>query len=474
MKTDMSREKEFIKNTFILSIGKFLPKLASFITLPILTGYLTKAEYGTIDYIATLIMLVIPIATLQIQTAAFRYLIDCRKDPIGISDIISTIITVTIPISLVASIVVSFFFSEFSVSIRVLVAVYFFLDTMHQTMGQITRGLGYNLYYSLSSILLSIAYTISVILFVFIAKKGLFGALLALSMAQLIGTLYLINKTKALHYYMLSRFSFSKVRELLVYSAPLVPNNLSAWVLKLSDRIVIKNFIGIEANAAYAVANKIPNLLAIAQNLIVMAWQENASIAVNDKDADKYYSSMLDHVYTLMFGCTTLLIAATPVIFKLFIRGNYEEAYYQMPVLILAMFFFVMSAFIGGIYAAHKKTVNVGISTMVAALINLTIDLCFVNIIGIWAGSISTLVAYIVLYLYRLIDCQRFQKLYVNVIKQITITVVMIIMLVLCFMRRIELNIINAAVGIGCFLYFNRDMITKTAKYCRSLFRNTR
>ena len=40
----MNREKALAKNTLILSIGEFLPKFSSIITLPIITGGLTKAE----------------------------------------------------------------------------------------------------------------------------------------------------------------------------------------------------------------------------------------------------------------------------------------------------------------------------------------------------------------------------------------------------------------------------------------------
>ena len=74
----MSREKQLAKNTLIISFGTFLPKLISLITLPLITGYLTKEEYGQYDLITTLVFLVLPIATIQIQSAAFRFLIDCR------------------------------------------------------------------------------------------------------------------------------------------------------------------------------------------------------------------------------------------------------------------------------------------------------------------------------------------------------------------------------------------------------------
>ena len=47
----MSREKALVKNSIIISIGTFLPKLVSLITLPIVTAGLTKAEYCTYDLI---------------------------------------------------------------------------------------------------------------------------------------------------------------------------------------------------------------------------------------------------------------------------------------------------------------------------------------------------------------------------------------------------------------------------------------
>lgn len=75
----MNREEKLFKNTIILAIGTLVPKIASLITLPLLTGYLTTEEYGSYDLILTLVSLILPAATLQIQTAAFRFLVEHRK-----------------------------------------------------------------------------------------------------------------------------------------------------------------------------------------------------------------------------------------------------------------------------------------------------------------------------------------------------------------------------------------------------------
>lgn len=457
----MSREKEFVKNTFILSLGRFLPKLSSLVTLPILTGCLTKEEYGYYDLIATLVMLVIPIATMMIQTAAFRFLIDVRGDKEGSSKIITNIFFVTIPVSLVACIVIQFFFPALSVWNRVLIAVFFFMDTIHLTMGQITRGVGNNPAYSVGAILLSLTNMIMVVVFVLWLNEGLLGVAIALVLANVLGSLYMAIRIHLRQYLNIRLFDPKLIKELLAYSWPMVPNNLSAWVLKMSDRLVINMFMGVEANAVYAVANKLPNLLSIAQGVMVMAWQENASIASKDKDAGEYYSKMLDRAFCVLLGFTALLIAGTPILFRLLVRGDYDEAYDQMPVLILAMFFFVMSSFFGGIYVAHKKTLNVGISTMAAAGINLAIDFAFINVIGIWAASVSTLAAYMFLYIYRMLNSQKFQPMKINYGKQIVSCLLVVGMLIMCFMQMLVFDIINGVLGVGIFVWFNRELIKK-------------
>ena len=96
----MKREKNLVQNTVILAIGSYLPKLTTLITLPLLTQHLTKAEYGTYDLMAMLVSLLLPAATLQIQSAAFRFLIACRDSKEKKTVIISNIFAFTIPMSI--------------------------------------------------------------------------------------------------------------------------------------------------------------------------------------------------------------------------------------------------------------------------------------------------------------------------------------------------------------------------------------
>ena len=467
----MSRQAKLAKNTFILSIGTFFPKLVSFITLPILTGYLTKAEYGTYDLITVLVSLILPTATLQIQAAAFRYIIDVRNEDKKVKKIVSNIFIFIVPISIVSLSILFFCLPIKSTSIKLCVCLYFFCDILVGAARQVVRGLAQNMEYSISAIVSAVGRLIFVVIGVCQLKQGLLGAIFALCMADLFSLIYLIVKSKLYRYIKFSLFDFSVIKELLEYSWGMVPNSMSMWIMRVSDRFVVTLFMGVSANALYSVANKIPSLLTLAQSTFTMAWQENAAVALKDDDAEQYYSSMFDVMYNLMVGFFGIIIAATPILFKMLIRGNYADAYYQIPILFLGMFYFSMSSFIGGIYVAYKATKSVGITTMCAAVANLVIDLAAIKFIGLYAASGSTLISYLILFIYRMIDVQKFVKIKFDLRYLFITNIIMLFECYLCSKQNLILNIVNLILGCLVFGLLNKTLIKNSYKLIKKSMR---
>ena len=455
----MNREKALAKNTFIIAIGTFLPKFSSIITLPIITGGLTKAEMGTYDLISTLVSLFLPVATLQIQSAAFRFLIDVREDEKETKRIITNIISFILPISLIALTILYLCLRNVSPVIRWLICLYFFSDILMLSTQQIVRGLSNNKLYSASSVTISFSNMLLIVLTISAGKQGLVGVLASITIATTIGLILLLVKGHILSKIDLSLFSKKTLLEMLSYSWPMIPNSLSNWVLSFSDRAVLTAFMGLEANAIYSVANKIPALFTTVQGTFVFAWQENASLASKDSDADTYYAEMFDSIFGILVGIMALLIAATPILFWLLIRGDYKEAYYQMPILFMGMLFSSMASFIGGIYVAHKKTRSVGITTIFAAACNLIVDLIFVHRIGIFAASISTLVSYVFLTIYRMIDVQKFQKVKFNTGRFCLLIALLVLMCAICWIDTVALNVLNIILGCIIAVVVNRKIM---------------
>ena len=455
----MSRESKLLKNTFILSIGTFLPKFVSFVTLPILTACLSKEQYGTYDLITILVSLLLPVTTLQIHTAAFRFLIEHNNDRDLAKTYLSNILTFVLPVATLSLTILYFVLPIDSITLKIWICVYLFFDTIVAEVRQIARGLSRNMDYSISAIISAVVKMVMAFVLVQMLKYELLGAVIALALSPVLSLLYLIIKLRVYELIDFSLVSRKVLKEMLSYSWPMVPNNMSSWVMSVSDRFVVTIFMGLASNGVYGVANKIPHFMSLAQNTFAMAWQENASIASKDKDVGKYYSKMFAVMTNFYAGCLGLIISCTPLLFQVLIKGDYLEAYPQMPILFMAMFFSCMSIFLGGIYIACKATKSVGITTMLAAICNLVVDLVLIKRIGLYAASGSTLISYFFLFIYRAIDVRKLVKIKYNVKKFGLALSIIIIECILCYINVPFLNIVNVCIGFASFITLNRTII---------------
>ena len=61
-------------------------------------------------------------------------------------------------------------------------------------------------------------------------------------------------------------------RQMLAYCVPLIPTAVFWWIMGVSDRYLVKWFVGSDANGIYAVAYKIPTILTILATVFMDAW----------------------------------------------------------------------------------------------------------------------------------------------------------------------------------------------------------
>lgn len=202
----MSRQGALIKNTAILSFGTVVPKFVNLITLPILTGCLSRADYGTYDLVVSMVTLLLPVATLQLQSAAFRFLIEARGSDAGQTAIVTNILLVTTGLSVVVLVVLFFLLPEVDAVGRLLICGYYLLDILVATLRQVARGLSKNAVYSASVIVNSISECASVVGFVLLLGFGLNGALVASLLGQAASLLLLAAGIKIFFSLILERY----------------------------------------------------------------------------------------------------------------------------------------------------------------------------------------------------------------------------------------------------------------------------
>lgn len=121
----------------------------------------------------------------------------------------------------------------------------------------------------------------------------------------------------------------------------------------------------------------------------------------------------------------------------------------------------MIASFLAGVYVAKKATKSIGITTMVAAAINAGIDVLFIKLIGIFAASLSTLIGFAFLALYRMRNIKKIQPIKIDY-KRFCIELAFIVLLAtISYFSNAYTRIVNILLSIIFAIWINRRIIVK-------------
>ena len=115
----------------------------------------------------------------------------------------------------------------------------------------------------------------------------------------------------------------------------------------------------------------------------------------------------------------------------------------------------------GGLYTAKKKTKSVGLTTIGAAVINIVIDLALIKTIGLYAASISTLISYIALTVFRMINVRKFIDIKYDMKNLLIILLLTTVSCGLLYFNSIYVYIFNILLSFVCAWLLNKVVIKK-------------
>lgn len=394
------KEKKLIKNTGILAIGTLLSKVLSFFLIPLYTASLSTDDYGRVDVLQTVAYLLLPIVSLELASATFRFLIDCDRDK-SKREVISSSTFMQL-INCVAFLFISFIINCF---IRIgyfgLFVLYFISMILLNHLQYIIRGFSKNKLFSIVSLAVSSLLLALNIFFIAVLRCQADAILVAGIISNTVGIIIASICISLWKYIDVKMFSPKTLKEMLKYSFPLIPNEISWWIANASDRLIIRWFIGVSSNGIYAVANKIPAIYTSLFTIYNLALVESVSKEANSKDFSKYVNEVFKKSFKL-FGCICLLIIiAVSIVSGVLLGNNYVEAYNHIFILMIAIFFNSLCSIIGSILTGLKDSKTIGLTTSLGALVNIVINLSLVDLLGLYAASISTFVSYVIIFILR-------------------------------------------------------------------------
>ena len=401
----MNKYQTLAANTILMSVGTFGSKLLVFLMVRFYTGYLTPAEYGTADLITQTANLLIPMVSMDITDAVFRFAAERRG---GRTEAFSVGLRVITLGSAGLLLVIALLQGVPAVrAYGFLLASFVIASCCHALCAHFVRARGNTALFAAQGFFNTALFIGLNVLFLAVFHWGIRGYVLSTTVANLITTGLLVFRARLWRYAGLAPRHGLR-RQMLRYCIPLIPTAVFWWIMGVSDRYMVKWFLGSDANGIYVVAYKIPTILTILATVFMDAWQLSA-IAESDGDRQahlRFYGRIWDAFASAVFLCAGGIIALSPLLIRLLAEEAYYSAWQYIPVLTLSMAAAAFSNFMGSVYVVTKQSKASFWTSLVGAGSNIVLNLWLIPQIGL-QGAAATFLSCLAVSLIRLVNARQ-------------------------------------------------------------------
>lgn len=457
------REKSLAGNTAILIFGTLCTKGLMFIMTPFFTRWLIQEDYGIFDLLLNYVTLVIPIITLNVGEALFRFLI--KEDNEGINTLVSNTIFVDAIGLTISAIVVFLIYYLKGGSIRVIICFFLVLlaETIYNFFNMVMRGLKQMKAFAFANVIYISSMILASIVLVKMLDAGLVGILISYSIGYCVSALFMAFKSSIWNYIHVRNIRFSVLKSMLKYSMNLIPNSVAWWVMNVSDRTIVTLYMGSSYSAILAVAHKLPNLCQNLFGKFHLSWQQSASECIDDTDRDIYFSGVLNSLLKIMCPLVAFMISLNYFFFSFVFTKEYFFGFYIMPIMLISILLYMICQFMGGIYIAKMESNKNGATTTIAMVVNLIVHFGLIKFIGLYAAVVSTFVAYCVLLAVRYIDIRK--TVHIRIYKSTLICITLLVyFFIVGYAKNYLIEISNIILALFVAVLFNYNIVKSIYK----------
>ena len=447
-----NRNKYLIKNTLLFTLGNLGSKLITFFLIPLYTNTLSTTQYGTIDLVATVSTVAIPILTINICESVMRFALDKDADQKQITQIGTYIFLCACLFGLLI-IPICTLFNQISSYAGL---TYFYVISLAASQLYLCdlRGKELLLYYSIGNVLHTLLIAVFNIMFLLIFKMEIKGYLLAFIIANLIISLYALIVGKGYKSFTLQRINKKLLVSMSKYSIVLIPNSFMWWIMNSSDRIMVSSMVGIAANGIYAVSYKIPTLVSTLTSIFNQAWSYSAIREDGACDEELYNT----RIFKMLIGIVMLIgigiLTFVKPFLSIYVSEEFFSAWKYTPFLIIGYVYLTLGSFMATSYTVHKDSFGYLFSGMFGAVFNIVLNFALIPLIDVYGAAIATCISFFLVFIFRLIHTRKYIKYKIGNIEFISGSIILILSSAVLYLNNdigfvIQVLLLGVAV---CFL----------------------
>lgn len=428
------------------TVGNYFIKGLSFLTLPLFTRIMNTSDYGIYNSFSAYSNLLFVLAGLAIHSSYRNAKL--KYQPIkNYYSYISTTMLLIITNLLIWSIVGLFFGKELGSllgldtdTFRILVVYSFSLAII--TCFNVYSSIGYKyrafLFIAGTNAISSIVLSIILIKFIFNSQTYM-GRTLGTAIPSV-----LISIGIVIYFLKLERPKKNTIKNYILwgvkYSLPIVPHGISQLVLAQFDRIMILKMIGTSTAGIYSFAYNIFSIITVTTTSLDNVWSTwfYEQMDKGDEKSIKKYSSVYA---TGILLYSILLMLISPELVAILGTEEYSSSVYAVIPLITGGFFAFLYTLPAAVEYYYEKTKYIMLGTVVAAAVNIILNLIFLEKYGFIIAAYNTLVTYI---LYFIIHYYIARKIIGRSL--FSLKVVILLSCIIVFMNFITLVMIHSII----------------------------
>ncbi|MCY6370503.1 lipopolysaccharide biosynthesis protein [Clostridium ganghwense] len=396
-------KSNLIKGGIWYTIGNLFLQGISFLTTPIFTRMLSTSEYGVLGVYSTWLAIFTSIISLGLVSSVSRAKYDFEEQ---YNDFLSSILllsTICFGVFVVLSLAFQSTLSDItgleSTVIKLLIIQSFCAFVIDFCNTKLTIQYNYKkyLFIAITSTLLNVMLSITFISYLSVNKYmgRIGGGVLVTGIYAIVLYFSIMKKGKI-------SISNDYWKYALAISIPLIPHSLSGIILAQFDRIMIKKYIGDSATGIYSFAYNMGLILSVVWAALNKAWVPYFFENMKKKNYDdikkkyKYYIAIFSMI-------TFILIFISPEIVKIMSPKAYWDGLKIVPIVMISYFFIFLYSLPSNLEFYAKKTYLISIGTFGAGFTNIFLNYLFIPRYGYEAGAWTTLVSYVLLFIYHYI-----------------------------------------------------------------------
>lgn len=379
-----------LKDSIIYFLAKFFPAILSFVVLFIYLNYLPPEDYGLFSLILVSAGLINILSSQWIRSSYLRYKYVYRDSKMYFK------LQLIVIIFLIALINIALTFSELSTLVKVLFNFIVTLILLNDYYVNYFRANIQPKYVLVGTLIKNIIYLISLLALLLITSNltteyALIAFIIGLGFSSLF---YSLNNTENILY----RIDRTLLKKSFNYGLPITISFALGVLLQNIDKYMITYILGFEENGNYSMGyDLMHNSFYMIMSALAMASLprilKNNNFSNFQKPFDKYLTIFTIIVSTVMF---TLLLTSKEIS-AIFLNQNYNINQTLIIFIILATLFHGIKSFIyDQAMQLLEKTKFIFIPSLIAVLINITINLLFLKEYGTIIAALSSLIAFII------------------------------------------------------------------------------